>query len=132
MTGVKGRSGRKRAPTRIVTEALAALCADVPELLEALRNYAMGNPIICEHCGKALKARKPDPDAIIYLIDRAIGRPKQETSIDLKTSASMAPEDYELAVREAQEAETRLLAGPDIVEGQVIELPDNTAINPNN
>lgn len=129
MTGVKGRSGRRRAPSRIVAEAIEALSARVPELLEALQVYAIGAPLTCEHCGKPLKATKVDPDAIIYLIDRAIGRPKQEQRIELNASINMAPEDYEMAVRAAQDAEIRLLADPDVVEGEASVLPDNTAIN---
>jgi hypothetical protein len=128
MSGVKGRSGRRRLPTRIVADAITALSEKVPELLDALEAYALGAPMVCEHCGKPIKAKKVDPDAIIYLIDRAIGRPKQESKVELSASISMAPEDYEMAVRAAQMAEIKLLADPDVVEGEASVLPDNTAM----
>ena len=60
-------SGRKKKPERIVREAIDNLRSDIPELIEQLR----------------LKALKGDREAAIYLLDRALGKPKQQTDIDI-------------------------------------------------
>lgn len=63
--GKKGRSGRKKSPDTIVKEAIESLRSDLPDILERLR----------------LKALDGDREAAIYLIDRAIGKPKQQTEL---------------------------------------------------
>jgi len=68
MSGVKGRSGRKKKPSTLMNEAIDAVRQDLPELFKSLR---------------ALAVDKGDREAAIYLIDRILGRPKQQTELDL-------------------------------------------------
>jgi len=66
MTGVKGRSGRKKAPNTVVQEAIDGVRDDLPAIFEAL----------------AEKAKGGSETAAIYLINRILGMPKQQ--IDTK------------------------------------------------
>ena len=68
MSGVKGRSGPKKKPSTLVNEALDAVRQDLPDLFKSLR---------------AMAVEKGDREAAIYLIDRILGRPKQQTELDL-------------------------------------------------
>ena len=68
MSGVKGRSGRRKKPSTLVNEALDAVRQDLPELFKSLRTMAV---------------ESGDREAAIYLIDRILGRPKQQTELDL-------------------------------------------------
>lgn len=63
--GKPGRSGRRKKPNTIVNEAIDNLRKDLPQLFEQLRERAL----------------QGDRDSIIYLIDRAIGKPKQQTEL---------------------------------------------------
>ena len=62
------RTGRKKLPATVVNEAIAGLKDDLPELFAQLK----------------IKALNGDREAAIYLIDRAIGKPKQATELDIK------------------------------------------------
>ncbi|MBE3144418.1 MAG: hypothetical protein IMZ61_10920 [Planctomycetes bacterium] len=102
MAGKKGRSGRKRMPEKDVKEAIEALSADVPQLFEKLKVIALGLPITCPGCGQEVPAARPDKDSLIYLIDRVLGRPRQEIDARIKaTHLVLSADDYELATRTA-------------------------------
>ena len=60
-------SGRKKKPSTLIREAIAADACNLPLYFQALSN----------------KARNGDREAAIYLIDRHIGKPKQQTDIEL-------------------------------------------------
>ncbi len=94
MPGVKGRSGRRKQPTSYIKEALNNLTGDIPALLKQLKELALkGNPVICPYCHKEHPGiGKPDKDAIIYLCDRILGKPKQVQEIDITTTIQLSPE----------------------------------------
>jgi hypothetical protein len=122
MTGKKGRSGRKRLPEKDVKEAIEALSADVPQLFEKLKTVALGMPIVCPECGKEIPGAKPDKDSLIYLIDRVLGRPRQEIDARVKgTMLMLTADDYEMATRTAVLAEQQLLG----VSGSALQLSSN-------
>lgn len=93
MSGVKGKSGRKKTPTRLVNEALALVDQRLPDIFNALIK----------------RATEGDRDAQIYLIDRRLGRPKQETDLRVKGIIAFTAEDYELLTRPKAD-ETKLIA----------------------
>jgi hypothetical protein len=102
MAGKKGRSGRKRLPEKDVKEAIEALSSAVPELLEKLKVIALGLPIECPQCGKDIPGAKPDRDSLVYLLDRVLGRPRQETDLRVRGQVLMlTADDYEMATRTA-------------------------------
>jgi len=67
MSGVKGRSGRKGSYAKQVSKALGIIDRELPSLIEKLID----------------KAEKGDREALIYLIDRRLGKPTQQTDIDI-------------------------------------------------
>lgn len=68
MTGKKGKSGRRKAPGTIVKEAYDIVDSKLPDLFEALIK----------------KAEQGDREALIYLIDRRLGKPTQQTSLEIE------------------------------------------------
>lgn len=66
MTG-NANSGRKPGVSLQVKRALKELNKDIPALFKALVD----------------RAKEGDREAAIYLIDRVIGKPKQQTDIDI-------------------------------------------------
>jgi hypothetical protein len=112
MAGKKGRSGRKKLPEREVKEAIEALRDDVPLLFEKLKIVALGLPIECPECKHEIPGARPDKDSLIYLIDRVLGRPKQELTATMKAAVViMTPDDYERAIRQAHDVENSILTG---------------------
>jgi hypothetical protein len=120
MSGKKGRSGRKRLPEKDVKEAIEALSADVPQLFEKLKAVALGLPITCPECGKEVPGARPDKDALVYLIDRVLGRPRQEIDARVKSTVLMlTADDYEIATRTAVIEQQAVL---DSVSGNALQL----------
>lgn len=68
MAGKKGASGRRKTPATIIKEAYDLIDSNMPSLFDKLYERAM----------------QGDREALIYLIDRRLGKPKQQTDIDLK------------------------------------------------
>jgi len=91
--GKKGRSGPKKQLSRLMNEALDMVDQSLPDIFQALIK----------------RATEGDRDAQIYLIDRRMGRPKQETDLRVKGIITFTPEDYELLTRPKAE-ETKLIA----------------------
>lgn len=124
MAGKKGRSGRKRLPEKDVKEAIEALSADVPVLFEKLKAVALGLPITCPECGKEVPGARPDKDALVYLIDRVLGRPRQEIDARVKgTVLMLTADDYETATRIAVIEQQAVL---DSVSGSALQLTGPT------
>jgi len=83
MAGIKGKSGRKKLPGRVLQDGLDKLQGDIPKLLERLKIQAYGKPIMCQFCGRETGENRIDRDSAIYLIDRILGKPKQVSEVDL-------------------------------------------------
>lgn len=99
MAGKPGRSGRRKAVGKQIDEAIASLDIELVELVNKLIE----------------KAKDGDREALIYLIDRRMGRPHQ--SIDTRIKASVltfSPDEYELMTR------------PQIAEEELIEKHNAT------
>lgn len=107
MSGVKGRSGPKKKPSTLVNEALDAIRQDLPELFKSLRDMAVKEP--------------HDREAAIYLIDRILGKPKQQTDIDLsggqELGAGLMVQLFKILTERQKELESR--------EVKVLEAGDN-------
>ena len=68
-----GKAGRKPLPSTLVNRALAIVDKHIPEIFEALIK----------------KALEGDREAQIYLIDRRLGKPKQQTDIGITGEVSV-------------------------------------------
>ena len=86
--------GRPKVLKTQIDEALKLLDAELPGLINKLIQLAYD---------------KSDRDALIYLIDRKMGRPRQEIDSRIKAQIIMSPDDYELATRNIIEAEVKLI-----------------------
>ena len=91
MPGVKGKSGRKKVISTLVNEALLAVDQQLPAIFTALIK----------------RAADGDRDAQIYLIDRRLGKPKQQTDLELKggkeLGAGMVTKIMEIATQARRE-----------------------------
>ena len=68
MSGVKGRSGRKGSYAKQLSKALGVIDRELPNLIEKLID----------------RATNGDREALIYLIDRRLGKPVQQTDMNLQ------------------------------------------------
>ena len=93
MSGKPGRSGRRKAMGKQIDEAIAHLDIELVELIDKLVS----------------KAKEGDREALIYLIDRRMGRPHQSQDLRIKAAmVSFTPDEYELMTR-PQIAEQELI-----------------------
>ena len=95
-----GKAGRKPLPSTLVSRALAIVDKRIPEIFEALIQ----------------KAIEGDREAQIYLIDRRLGKPKQQTDLDI-TGGEELGAGLLLRVLQAVSAERRRLTGVKLIEG---------------
>jgi len=93
MSGIKGRSGRRKPLGKQIDEAMKRLDAELPDLVAKL----------------ILKASDGDRDALIYLIDRRMGKPKQSTDIDITGGVELGKTTILEIFRQANEARRRLV-----------------------
>lgn len=98
MSGVKGRSGKRKLPSTIIEEALNRVkTEELPKLLQVLIDKAVGG----------------DRDSAIYLLDRVLGRPAASISMDAKVKAiTFSADDYQACITTVQQEEQQLLAAP--------------------
>ena len=108
MVGIKGKSGRQPSWTSQVNKALKSLDASLPTLIEKL----------------ITRAETGDREALIYLIDRRMGKPRQEIDNRVTATVSMSADDYKIAAMKALEAQDRFLNGP-VVTVEAVELDNN-------
>ena len=107
MSGIKGKSGRKKVISTIVSEAIDAVRQDLPLLFVKLKERALDG----------------DREAAIYLIDRVLGKPKVQAEIESKgdINVSLLVALLELVHRESPkliiEGEYDVLQRQGITEG---------------
>lgn len=91
--GSRVGSGRRKSPKRLVNECIKNTHQHLPALFESLTNQAL----------------EGDREAAIYLIDRILGKPKQQTEIDVNTREDAL---YAVAVFRALSEEQKQLKAP--------------------
>ncbi len=101
-------------------DALAGITGDIPQIIAALKRVAIGEPVICQHCGKETGTTKPDRESCQYLLDRVLGRPRQEIDQRFSGKITLTADQYELASRIAKVEETNLL-NEGVIEGEFEE-----------
>lgn len=102
MSGKPGRSGRRKAMGKQIDEAIAHLDIELVTLVDKLVE----------------RAKEGDREALIYLIDRRMGRPHQSQDLRIKAAmVSFTPDEYELMTRPSLE-EKELIGEYIDVKGQ--------------
>ena len=76
---LKGFRHTKRHDNISIEQIEASLIRRVPDLVEQLEKLT--KPRVCSNCGH--KDGQVDRDAIIYLLDRALGKPVQKQEVDV-------------------------------------------------
>jgi len=94
----KGR-GIERLETRLQD--------DVPRLVEALEQLT--RPLPCPQCGHIIKLM--DREAACFLIDHAIGKPRQKLEMDITKKIELSPEQIERLMKRYQIAQRLMLPG---------------------
>ena len=84
----------KKLKGRTLAEIEAELAYKVPDLVAELEKIS--KPLPCPHCGEMIPLA--DRDAIIYLIDRAMGKPKQRSEIDVTQSIVFSADQIEAII----------------------------------
>lgn len=96
------RGGRPKTFTTQINEAMAIIDQELPAIIKQLVE----------------KAKEGDREALIYLIDRRLGKPKQATELELsggeELTAGLVSQLFTILAAKRKE-----LAGP-IVEGEVL------------
>ena len=98
ISGVKGRSGRKPNLKTVLDKALLMIDADIEGIIGTLIKKALDG----------------DRDSAIYLLDRRLGRPRQEIDQRVSAIVKMTPEEYETVTRIAMVEEGAMLLGTGI------------------
>ncbi len=96
MSGVAGRSGRRKNFKHQIYDAINNVDANIGEIFQTLIDKAKGG----------------DKECAMYLVDRVMGRPRQEIDQRVKAMVIVSPDDYEMAVRVAIADEKKLLELP--------------------
>lgn len=84
MSGVKGRSGRRKNTSTLVREALDYNEAKLPEYLSKLQQLA-------DNSAASVRERM---ECLFYLINRSQGNPKAQTDLRVKGQFTFTPDDY--------------------------------------
>ena len=124
MTGVKGRSGRRKPLGTQIFEALGVIDLALPNIIRKLIEKATyETKHICPHCAKTIIIPGGgDRDALIYLIDRRMGKPRQSTDIELKGSGEIATSVViellkTISKRQLEDNETKLIGTSELIPG---------------
>jgi hypothetical protein len=105
MSGVKGKSGRKRTATNELKKRLEKLeKEELSDIIDALVAVASGAPMLCPHCGENTGFHADiDVQACTYLIDRIMGKPKQQTEISVTEKIVLtADQSFKILARARQ------------------------------
>jgi len=93
MVGKKGRSGPKKSLTRQVNEAMELIDAKLPDIVAKLIK----------------KAEEGDRDALVYLIDRRLGKPKASLDVEggQELGAGLVVRLFQILQEKQRELESR-------------------------
>ena len=118
-TGIpkKGYRRTKKLETPSLQEVEKRLALRVPELIEKLEELT--KPILCPNCG--IHIRTPDREAIVYLIDRAMGKPVQKHELDVTETIRLDADQIDTIL-------LRILSSPQAIEYFRLRLPEGDTI----
>jgi len=117
MSGKPGRSGRRKAITTEIKEALDKNDSFLPTYLGTLRDIALGSE-------GTIRERM---ECLFYLINRSQGAPKAQTDLRVKGEVRFTADELALMVRPALEEKALLAEYSQIEE---IDSPNNSQSSP--
>jgi hypothetical protein len=115
MSGVKGRSGRRKTRKHEVEEAFDAVRGQMPEFFQALADLAVGLYVVTPgKDGEPIRAyqKPPDKEAAMYLIDREYGKPRISLDQRLTHEVELSADSIISALAEARQKAQMYLEGP--------------------
>ena len=105
--GSKNKGGRPPKLKNQIERAMKTLDAALPDLIARLIDLAY---------------TKNDRDALIYLIDRKMGRPAASINANIKGAIiAVSPDDYATAIMTARAAEQALLSMPVLLDPPTLQ-----------
>ena len=75
----------------------------------------MTKPIECPSCGQSIHVI--DKDVGMYLVDRVLGKPKQQVKVDITETIQLTADQIDLIVERYQIVQRALLG--EVIEGEV-------------
>ena len=103
----KNKGGRPPKLKNQIERAMKTLDAHLPDLIARLIDLAY---------------TKGDRDALIYLIDRKMGRPASQVNANIKGALiTVSPDDYASAIATARQVEQALLAMPALLDSPTLQ-----------
>ena len=103
----KNKGGRPPKLKNQIERAMKTLDAHLPDLIARLIDLAYA---------------KGDRDALIYLIDRKMGRPASQVNANIKGALiTVSPDDYAAAISTARQVEQALLAMPALLDSPALQ-----------
>lgn len=114
MAGIVGKSGRKKKISTIISEAVTNIDRNLPQLFEALMYKALLEVNVkCPNCKHSFNIPgEGDKEALIYLIDRRLGKPKMQLNLEAKEtlSAGLVVKLFQLLAEQENELESSRLS----------------------
>jgi hypothetical protein len=105
--GSKNKGGRPPKLKNQIERAMKTLDAALPELIAKLIDLAY---------------TKGDRDALIYLIDRKMGRPASQVNANINGALiTVSPDDYATAISTARAVEQALLSTPALLDSPTLQ-----------
>ena len=115
-----------RKTKKFKTEALQELEQDIarkaPAFFEELEKYV--KPFFCPHCGNEIQVI--DKEVAMYLLDRALGKPKQKHEVDITETIQLNADQIDDVVRNHLPQIVGLY--PNEIIGILMESPETKAI----
>lgn len=86
----------KRYKTKSLQELERDIANKAPDIVEELEKLT--KPFPCPHCGNEI--RIIDKDVGIYLVDRALGKPKQRQEVDITQNIQLSADDIDRIIQD--------------------------------
>lgn len=83
-------SGRPKEPGRLVREAIDSI--DITKIFQQLEEWSHGKEVVCPHCLCKTGCYTADTvslQAAVELLNRRLGKPKQQVDIDVTTTIQL-------------------------------------------
>jgi len=108
----------KKYKGKTVQDIERELAFRVPDIIAELEKLA--KPMTCPSCGHSMQVI--DKDVGMYLVDRVMGKPRQEHKVDITETIQLSADQIDLLIKRYDIA-GRALLGP-VIEGEVKVLSD--------
>jgi len=112
----------KKYKTETLQELEQDIASKAPAFFEELERYV--KPFSCPHCGNEIQVI--DKEVAMYLLDRALGKPKQKHEVDITETIQLNADQIDDVVRNHLPQIVGLY--PNEIIGILMESPETKAI----